>query len=161
MNEMTTINGGPATVSADEGDVPSSVLGIGYEPEVLEREHLRTLAEQEPERVQPGHEVAAVDPDLDQTRDSTLFGVAAALAFGKARERHRSLAGPFGDGRADSGVGRLAGDSGGQPLEVLTPLGVYAPRVAEVLLVKRVQKVGVAAVQRCVFGHWRKMQAGP
>lgn len=38
MNEMATINGGPATVSADEGDVPSSVLGIGYEPEVLERE---------------------------------------------------------------------------------------------------------------------------
>lgn len=35
--EAMTINGGSATVSADHGDVESSVLGIGYEPEELER----------------------------------------------------------------------------------------------------------------------------
>ena len=39
MNETMTMDGGRArTFTADQGDVPSSVLGIGYEPEALERE---------------------------------------------------------------------------------------------------------------------------
>lgn len=40
MDETTTTYGGNGIVAinADQGDVPSSLLGIGYDPEVLERE---------------------------------------------------------------------------------------------------------------------------
>jgi hypothetical protein len=45
----TTETGAEAVVrTADEGDVPSSALGIGYDPEVLDREaELEELAEAE------------------------------------------------------------------------------------------------------------------
>jgi hypothetical protein len=42
---------------------------------------------------------------------------------------------------------------GGEALEVRAPTLVYARGIAEVLLVKGVEKIGVTAVKRCRFKH--------
>ncbi|HEX6715344.1 MAG TPA: hypothetical protein VF066_18275 [Thermoleophilaceae bacterium] len=62
MNE-TIMDGGPATtVTADQGDVPSSVLGIGYEPEVLARE-------------EEDEELSAAEEALGLSDESALDGM--------------------------------------------------------------------------------------
>jgi hypothetical protein len=128
--------------------------------EVLQIQHRRTRPLLQPERVQIRYQVSAVVPDLDEARDGRLLGVVS-----RHRRRHRCGARgalcAFGDLRPDGGVVRLAGGARNQAVEVLAPARIDTRGVAQVLLVERIEIVGVAAEQGCGFEHGRKMQAGP
>jgi hypothetical protein len=57
------------------------------------------------------------------------------------------------DTRLDGTVRALARDRWRETLKVSTPTLFYARGVAKILLVEGVEKIGVAAVERCGFKH--------
>ena len=96
------------------------------------------------------HQVPAVDPDLDQTRDRRLPGVRPAAG---AHPRRGLLLRARADGGADWPVGTFLLRLWAQLVKISPPALTYARRIAKVLLVERVEKLGVAAVQGCRFEH--------
>jgi hypothetical protein len=58
-------------------------------------------------------------------------------------------------------VGALRRRPAGKLPEIAAPLRAYARRITQVLLVERVEEIGVAAVQGCRFEHGKQRIAGP
>src|SRR5262249_41626536 len=115
----------------------------GGEAEVVELQHPRLWVRGEPERIDGGDQVAAVGPDLDEARDR---GLARIRAAGGRRRRRGPARCTRGDAGAHGRVRHLAGGGGAEACEVGAPLWGYARRVAQILLVERVEEVGVSAV---------------
>ena len=73
----------PEALGNGIGAAAREELGIEIplaQPEVAEAQHARALPLHQPQGVEPGDEVPAVDPDLDQPRDRSLLGITGLAA---------------------------------------------------------------------------------
>ena len=123
--------------------------------EVVEVQHPRARARHEAERIDARQQVPAVDPHLDQARHRRLACVGAVSGTGAAGARggtlrqlaaHRSV-GTLGGGRTEL-------------REIVAPVRGYALRIAQVLLVERVEEFGVTAVEGSWFQHGKAQRRG-
>src|SRR4029077_5316392 len=118
------------------------------EAEVFRVERTGMRPRHESERIDVGDEVSAVDPYLDEPRHRRLAGIA-----GRVRGCRRTACGrPPGDGLTQWLMRALAGRSA-HLRKVAPPTLLDAARIAQILLVEGVEKLGVAAVEGCRFEH--------
>ena len=109
------------------------------------------------QRIELRNQVAAIRPDLDQSRDRSLFGAGRAA---RSRVGGRRCRGGYarrfrarGDIRLDLAMRPLTGRRCSETLKVSTPTLLYTRRIAKILLVEGVEKIGVTAVEGCGFKH--------
>src|SRR6185312_5799721 len=121
------------------------------------------------------NEVAAIRPDLDESRNRSLLGIDAAVR-GRAGLRGRTgppfalraagrrpagegIARTLGERRLDRSLRELRAFGAGQGVEIASPRLLYARRIAKVLFVEGIEKGGIAAKERCRFEHGEAQRA--
>jgi len=114
------------------------------EAEVFELEHWRSGPTHESERIEIGDEMAAVGPELDETRDGGLLGGDRG-SLGESPGASARFPRSLGEERLDGALRPLTASSARQAIEVASPRLLYARRIAQILLVEGIEKGGVAA----------------
>ena len=100
-------------------------------------------------------QVPAVDPHLDQARHRRLAYVGAVSGTGAAGARGGTLR-----QLAAHRCVRTLGGGRTELREIVAPVRGYALRIAQVLLVERVEEFGVTAVEGSWFQHGKAQRRG-
>ena len=124
------------------------------EARVVEVEHARARALQQPQRIDVRDQVPAVAVDLHQPRHGGLLFTGHGIRS-RARRRHRTGLRTRSDRGDHRTVGALGAAAGDEFVEIATPTRFELARIAQVLFVQRLDEAGVSVRKRWeIRGFW-------